>query len=319
MLKPEHIASAAPRAIVVLEEHRMKLGVGLPGYLGGAVGAATVLDWARGADSAGFHGVAVHDRPCHDAWDPLTTLVAAAAVTERVRLATTVVLAPAYDEGLLARQAAVVDQVSGGRLDLGVGLGARAEDYQALGRSFERRGARLSAQLGRLHELWASAVEHEQEGGVAGPAPVQRPHPPLWVGGYADAAIGRAVRFGDGYLFGAPGVDVIAAKVPAIREAAERAGRGRFPIGALAYVALSTDPAELAEGERLLKHYYGSLRKPFPQMVHCGDAAEVGEALDAYRRAGLDVLYLFPVLPSPAQLDRWAEELLSRVAATASS
>jgi alkanesulfonate monooxygenase SsuD/methylene tetrahydromethanopterin reductase-like flavin-dependent oxidoreductase (luciferase family) len=297
----------------------MKLGVGLPGYLGGAVEAATVVDWARRADAAGFHGVAVHDRPFHDAWDPLTTLAAAAAVTERVRLATTVVLLPAYDEGLLARQAAVVDQVSGGRLDLGAGLGARAEDYQALGRSFERRGPRLSGQLRRLHELWASAVEHEEHGGVAGPAPAQRPHPPLWVGGYADAAIRRAVALGDAYLFGAPGVDAIAAKVPAIREAAERAGRERFPIGALAYVALSTDPGELAEGERLLTHYYGRLRRPFPEMVHCGDAAAVGEALDAYRRAGLDVLYLFPVLPTLAQLDRWAEELLPQVAAAASS
>jgi alkanesulfonate monooxygenase SsuD/methylene tetrahydromethanopterin reductase-like flavin-dependent oxidoreductase (luciferase family) len=297
----------------------MKLGVGLPGYLGGAVGAATVIDWARRADAAGFHGLAAHDRPFADAWDPLTTLAAAAAVTERVRLATTVVLAPAYDEGLLAKQAAVVDQLSGGRLDLGVGLGARAEDYQALGRSFERRGPRLTEQLQRMKQLWAAAIEREEHGDITGPAPAQRPHPPLWVGGYADAAIRRAVNLGDAYLFGAPGVDAIAAKVPVIREAASGAGRGRFPIGALAYVALSTDQAELAEGERLLKYYYGSLRKPFPQMVHCGDADTVGEALDAYRRAGLDVLYLFPVLPTPAQLDRWAEELLPQVAAAASS
>jgi hypothetical protein len=70
----------------------MKLGVGLPGYFGGAVEPATVVDWARGADQAGFHGVATHDRPDHDAWDPLATLAAAATVTERVRLATTAVL-----------------------------------------------------------------------------------------------------------------------------------------------------------------------------------------------------------------------------------
>src|SRR6266508_1751651 len=77
----------------------------------------------QGTDQAGFHGVAVHDRPNHDAWDPLATLAAAATVTERVRLATTAVLLPAYDETLLARQAAVVDRVSGGRLDLAVALG----------------------------------------------------------------------------------------------------------------------------------------------------------------------------------------------------
>src|SRR6266540_2102866 len=129
----------------------------------------------QGTDQAGFHGVAVHDRPNHDAWDPLATLAAAATVTERVRLATTAVLLPAYDETLLARQAAVVDRVSGGRLDLGVGLGARADDYQALGRPFGGRGRRLEEQLQRLHELWAAAIDREATGGTPGPAPLQRP------------------------------------------------------------------------------------------------------------------------------------------------
>ena len=119
--------------------------------------------------------MAVHDRPNHDAWDPLATLAAAATVTERVRLATTAVLLPAYDETLLARQAAVVDRVSGGRLDLGVGLGARADDYQALGRPFGGRGRRLEEQLQRLHELWAAAIDREATGGTPGPAPLQRP------------------------------------------------------------------------------------------------------------------------------------------------
>jgi alkanesulfonate monooxygenase SsuD/methylene tetrahydromethanopterin reductase-like flavin-dependent oxidoreductase (luciferase family) len=76
-------------------------------------------------------------------------------VTERARLATTALLLPAYDEAVLAKQAAVVDQVSGGRLDLGVGLGARADDYEVFGRPFAARGRRLSEQLRRLHALWA--------------------------------------------------------------------------------------------------------------------------------------------------------------------
>jgi len=78
-------------------------------------------------------------------------------------------------------------------------------------------------------------------------------------------------------------------------------------------VALNTDAGELAEGERMLTRYYGSLRKPFDQMVHTGDAAAVGAAIDAYRDTGLDVLYLFPVIPRLGrlgQLDRWAAELL---------
>jgi alkanesulfonate monooxygenase SsuD/methylene tetrahydromethanopterin reductase-like flavin-dependent oxidoreductase (luciferase family) len=291
----------------------MKLGVGLPAYLGGVVSPRSSVDWARLADEAGFHAVAAHDRPNHDTWEPLVTLAAVAPVTERVRLATTVVLLPPRDEVLVAKQAAVVDLLSGGRLDLGLGIGARADDYQALGRPFSARGRRFSEQLSRIAAVWSAARERE-EGGTVGPAPAQRPRPPLWVGGYADAAIERAVTLGDAYLFGAPGIATVSARLPDIRDAARRAGRSRFPVGALAYVALSTDPRELRQGEQALTHYYGALHTPFAEKVHAGDADEVGAALDAYRSAGVDVLYLFPVITTLTQLGRWAEELLPRFA-----
>lgn len=290
----------------------MKLGVGLPGYLGALAGPRSGVDWARLADQAGFHGVAVHDRPNHDAWDPLVTLASVAPVTERVRLATTALLLPPRDEALVAKQAALVDVLSGGRLDLGLAIGARADDYEALGQPVEARGRRFAAQLRRLDDIWAAAREHGEQGGTLGPAPVQHPRPPLWVGGYAPAAVGRAVDLGDAYLFGGAGAAAIGARLPEIRQAAERAGRDPFPTGALAYVALTTDPTELRQGEAALTHYYGTLRKPFRDMVHTGDADDVAEALDAYRRTGLDVLYLFPVTGSPRQLERWAEELLPR-------
>lgn len=293
----------------------MKLGVGLPGYLGDAVQPQVVLDWARLADSAGFHGVAVHDRPNHDTWDPLATLAAVAGVTERVRLATLILLLPARDEALVAKQAAVIDRISDGRLDLGVGIGGRPDDYETLGRSFRARGPRLTDQLGRLRALWAAAVDREQAGGTLGPPPTQRPHPPLWVGGYAESAVRRATTLGDGYLFGAAGVDMISSRVPEIRRLAD--GQKSFPVGALAYAALSTDPEELREGERLLKHYYGTLRKPYHEMVHAGDADQLRETLRAYSETGIDVLYLFPVIPTLRQLERWAEELLPHVAADA--
>ena len=83
----------------------MQIGVGLPGYLGTAVDAALVLEWARRADEAGFAAVAAHDRPDHDAWDPLVTLAAVAPITRRVRLVTTVVVLPPRDAGLVAKQA----------------------------------------------------------------------------------------------------------------------------------------------------------------------------------------------------------------------
>jgi alkanesulfonate monooxygenase SsuD/methylene tetrahydromethanopterin reductase-like flavin-dependent oxidoreductase (luciferase family) len=260
----------------------MKLGVGLPGYLGGAVGAATVMDWARRADAAGFHGVAVHDRPFHDAWDPLTRL-AAAAVTGRVRLATTVVL-PAYDAGLLARQAAVLDQVSGGRLDLGVGLAPRTPGARPLVRP-PRPAAQCAARtparaVGRRGRARAARRRRRPR---AGPAP-----PP--------AAVGRRPRRGppraERSAWATPtcsarrGWDAVAAKVPAIREAAERAGRGHFPIGALAYVALSTalerhdqDAAAAASSRHLRTASDYLVRLHLREAVHAGTDGGAPESL----------------------------------------
>lgn len=284
----------------------MRLGIGLPTYLGNVIDPRAVLDWARRAEKAGFAAVAVHDRPHADTWDPLATLAAVAAVTERVRLATASIILPTRDEALLVKQAAVVDRISGGRLDLGVGVGARANDFELFGRPFAGRGREFERQLARIDELWAGAVTSEESGTQLGPAPIQRPRPPLWVGGYAPAAIDRAVRYGDGYIFGAAGVAGMAAKIPVIREAAAKAGRSDFPIAGLAYVLLSTDAGEIADAELLLTRYYQHLHKPFNDLVAVGDERAIQATLAAYREAGVDRLYLIPVSRSADQIERIA-------------
>jgi alkanesulfonate monooxygenase SsuD/methylene tetrahydromethanopterin reductase-like flavin-dependent oxidoreductase (luciferase family) len=287
----------------------VKLGIGLPGYLGTAAAPQLSLDWARGADEAGFHALAAHDRPAHDAWDPLMTLAAAAAVTTRVRLVTTVLLLPARDESVVAKQAMAIDNLSGGRLELGVGLGGREVDYEVLGGEFRGRGRRLERQLVRMDELFRAAIEHSDDGVTAGPPPIQRPRPPLRVGGYTDAALRRATTLGDGYIFGVAGIEAMRNRIPVIREAYRAAGRPELPIGGLAYIAATADRERLARGEELLTHYYGTLRKSFPEMVHTGEPAQLRETIDQYRDAGLDTLYLFPVLPDLDQLDELARLL----------
>jgi alkanesulfonate monooxygenase SsuD/methylene tetrahydromethanopterin reductase-like flavin-dependent oxidoreductase (luciferase family) len=287
----------------------MKLGIGLPGYLGTNVEPARVLDWARAADEAGFAAVSAHDRPDHDAWDPLITLAAVAPVTTRVRLVTTVLLLPPRDAGLVAKQAAAIDAISGGRLELGVGIGGREQDYDVLGGSWAGRGRRFELQLKKIDELWRRSIEAGDEGGVLGPPPAQRPRPPIRVGGYTDDALRRAVTLGDGYIFGVAGADGMRAKIPAIREAYRAAGRPDLPIGGLAYVAATTDPARLALGEQQLKHYYGTLRKPFPELVHTGDEDALRSKLGEYADAGLDILYLFPVLTEMDQVEALARLL----------
>ena len=234
---------------VVEAEARVKIGIGLPTWLGNLVGSRDVLDWARRVEDAGFHAVSVHDRPFHDTWDPLATLAAVAAVTDRIRLFTGALLLPMRDEALVAKQATVIDQVSGGRLDLGVAVGARTEDFALFGKTPAGRGRIFEAQLVRLLDLWSQAWDTRDTGRAAGPASVQEQHPRLWVGGYAPVAIDRAVRHGDGYIFGAPGAERMAEQIPAIRGAARAAGRSTFPVAGLAYVLPSADPAVAAESE----------------------------------------------------------------------
>src|SRR5688572_30554966 len=118
----------------------MKLGIGLPNTLVPSLNRGLFLDWCRAADQAGFHVFGTIDQPSYDSWDPLVTLAAAAAVTERVRLATTILQLPNRNEVLVAKQAAVIDRLSGGRLDLGVGAGAREADFKVFGSRLAGRG-----------------------------------------------------------------------------------------------------------------------------------------------------------------------------------
>ena len=284
----------------------MRLGIGLPTYQGNGVSPDVVMEFARRAEARGFDAVAVHDRPNHETWEPLLTLAAVTQVTSRVRLATGAIILPTRSETFLVKQATLVDRLSDGRLDLGLAVGGRADDFEVLDRSFAGRGATFERQVARLDELWARARASVDSPARPGPAPVQRPRPRTWLGGYAPASIGRAVRYGDAYLFGASGLAAMGARIPDIRRAAEEAGRRDFQIGGLAYVVPSADPAVLTAAEAILTRYYGHLHKPFPELVHSGEDADLADTIRAYRATGLDVLHLIPIGRSPDIVDRLA-------------
>lgn len=284
----------------------MKLATGLPTYLGDPIDPQLVLDWARVADEAGFAAVAAHDKPNHRTWDPLTTLAAVAPLTTTVRLATAVLVLPPRQEVLVGKQAAVIDVISGGRLDLAVAPGVRPDDFEALGVPFAHRGARFERQLATLVAQW--------DGGSVGPRPVQRPHLPLWIGGYQEAALDRVARFGDAYLFGGSGIAAMTERTPRIRAAAAAAGKPNLPVAGCVYFGFDSHPDAREEAEANLVAYYGKLHKPFDEMVLFGDADAIGEGLDRYRETGIDRLYLFPTIARIEQLERVATDLLPRFA-----
>lgn len=163
--------------------------------------------------------------------DPLIWLAHVAAVTQRIRLATGILILPQRNPVILAKEVATLDALSGGRVLLGVGVGWLAEEFAALGVPFEGRGARADEYIGALRVLWSGADASyggkftSFERAVSRPQPAQKGGPPIIIGGHSDAAARRAGRLGDGFFPGARGREELARLIAVMREAAEKADR----------------------------------------------------------------------------------------------
>ncbi|MFI9236960.1 TIGR03619 family F420-dependent LLM class oxidoreductase [Streptomyces sp. NPDC053079] len=144
--------------------------------------------------------------PTQGWYDPLTTLAAAACATSRLRLGTNILILPERNPVILAQQITSLDHLCSGRLDLGIGLGWSPEEYAALNIPFARRGARADDYLTAMKRLWQDLpAGHRGEfisfnNVIALPKPLQRPHPPVLIGGNSAAALRRAARYGDGWI-----------------------------------------------------------------------------------------------------------------------
>jgi alkanesulfonate monooxygenase SsuD/methylene tetrahydromethanopterin reductase-like flavin-dependent oxidoreductase (luciferase family) len=289
----------------------MKLGIGLPNTRPHETDRTLMLDWARTADEAGFDVLGTIDKPNYDSWEPLATLAGVTGVTERIGLATTILQLPNRNEVLVAKQAAVIDQLSAGRLVLGVAQGGREDDYAVLGAEFAGRSRRFEQQVERIREIWREAQSADREHGVLGPAPVQRPAPPIWSGASTPKAVERAMRVADGFLFGTAGAEAMAERIPGIREGFAANGKPDASVAGLAYVAVGDDPqAALDEATHHVLRYYGQLWTEPENLIHHGPASKLAEELATYEHAGVDVLIVVPQIPSLDQVEQLAEHVL---------
>jgi alkanesulfonate monooxygenase SsuD/methylene tetrahydromethanopterin reductase-like flavin-dependent oxidoreductase (luciferase family) len=277
----------------------MDVAIGLPNAVPATTGTE-LTEWARRAEAGGFSSLGTIDRIAYENYEPLTALAAAAAVTERIGLCTSVLLGPLRPNAAeLAKRALSLHALSGGRFTLGIGLGGREDDYEVSEIEMKGRGETIDEILERVTELW--------KGDEIGPTIAGAPS--LLVGGGVDASFERAARLGDGWIAGGSGAEAFADAAGKVRAAWRNAGRDGEPrLVGLAYFALGPDGP--ADADRYLRHYYAWLGDEVAGMI-AGSAATDGESvqkyLSDYQEAGCDELILFPSASDPAQVDLLAD------------
>jgi len=281
-----------------------KLGYLLPTreqIMEGRPEAKPLLDLAARAKDSGFEWAWIGDsltaRPRHD---PLTLLAAVAGRVPGIGIGTAVLLPALRNPTVLAHQVATLDQISEGRLILGVGFAQdlpniRAE-FEAAGVPFEKRIGRMMEGLRLCRALWSGeAVDWDgrwtlRQQAVA-PTPYRKGGPPLWIGGNLPASLERAGKFFDGWFPISPSPEEFAQGMGHVREVAKAAGRDAGAVEGAMYLTLALDDDAAKAEARLnafLESYYGQpahrLRRR--QTCYAGPAADVAEWLTAYAKAG---------------------------------
>lgn len=283
----------------------MDIGIGLPNSVPGATGAH-LLDWARRADEAGFSSLGTIGAVSYPSYEELTLFAAAGAVTERIRFLSNVLIAPARSAAELAKQAATVDQITGGRLTLGLGAGWREADFTLTHRDFGDRGDHFDRLLTDLPRAWrGEALEDGTR--PASPAPVQDPVPVL-IGGTSQATLRRVTEHAIGWTAGGMPPDAVAEFGAKVRTAWDEAGRDGAPrIVALGYFSLG-DVEEQSKAN--LYDYYKPLGDDTANMI-AGNALRSPDAIEgalkAFEDVGVDEFILNPTIPDPGQVDQLAD------------
>lgn len=291
----------------------MDLAMTLPTML--PHGRDEILTWCRKVDEGPWSSLAVPERITYTSHAWLVQLSAAAALTERVRLWTTIVILPAHDAVQTAKDLASVDRLSDGRLTVGLGVGGREHDYRAVGASTARRWARMDEQVETMRRIWAGEPPFDGADPV-GPPPVQAGGPPLVAGVMGPKALARAAQWAVGVDDGSTVMGVtpegVGGVVERIRAAWVAAGRTDAPhISASLWYALG-DGAE----DRLRGYAYDYMRifgedlaKGVASMMATHTPEAVRAAVDAMATAGCDECFLVPTTVDPVELDRTREAL----------
>jgi len=305
---------------------RIDLAVAVPQtFPSSPVRPALIREHLHRAEALGFHSAWVVEQVLGPmpSLEPVALLTYAAAVTTRLGLGTAVLLSALHSPVHLAKSLATLDQLSGGRLTVGVGLGGNAGAYPAHGLSPARRAARFTEGVRLMKRLWTeSRVDFDGEfyhlrGAAVTPAPLQKPHPPIWFGAHHEAALRRMVALGDGFMgAGSLSTARFADEVKLVRGLLADAGRDPdgFPIGKRVYIAV--DPDKARAGRRLAEWFQAFYGRPelAAEVSVWGSAEECADRLAEVAQAGARLLLLNPVFDELDHLELFASSIAPRLA-----
>src|SRR3954470_7136467 len=288
----------------------MEVGIGLPNAVQG-VDRAGIVEWAIRAERLGFSTLGTIDRVVYGNYESLIALAAAAAVTERNRLTTDILLGPLRGNGaMLAKQAATIDSLSNGRLTRGIAVGLREEDYAATATPVGDRGKLFDAQLAEMRRVWRG--EEYGPAGAIGPPPSRPDGPELIIGGTVSPTFRRLAAHGDGWTMGGGTPDQFKEMSAKVKDAWSEAGREGEPrLIALCYYGLGEHAEEAARED--LGHYYAWLGEDIAGQIVASAATDedtIRGYRDAFADAGADELICFPTSTDPAQVDLLADAVL---------
>ena len=304
---------------------RVPVGIAMPQFFQeGPTDMEMVRQFVARAEELDFESLWTQEDITGDdpSLEPLTQLSYVAALTQRVRLGVSVMVAPLRNPVQLAKALGSLDQMSHGRLTVGVGIGGRQNMYPAFGLTTDRRARRFVELLDVMKALWTEpqATYEGQfwqlDGVPMEPKPVQKPHPPIWFGGRHPDALRRAVRHGDGWMgAGSSTTATFLECVQQLNTFLEEAGRdpATFPISKRVYLAV--DDNEKRAEERITTWFDNRYHNaPLGAEVSVwGSAAQCAEKLAEIVDGGAEMLMLNPMFDHMEHLEQLTEEVIPNI------
>ena len=299
-----------------------KIGLLVPGsFAGTPPSMQDFTQFFRRADELGFDSLWVIDRIFHDIniLEPMTLLTCAAAVTNRIRLGTSVLLFLFRNPVQLAKTAATLDHLSGGRLTLGISLGGRDFEFGPMGIDRERRVSRFRESLALMRKLWTedNVTHHgrfyDMDNVTVLPKPVQQPGIPIWFGGSAEGALKRSAELADGWVGGGSGGnDAYRQTWQKVKDYAQAAGKDPESLdsGRLAYVYVDQDREKCRQALVEFTHAYYGPQYDVDNNCVFGSAEECAAMIQGFIDAGAKTMILGPTWPDVDQIERIAREVV---------